>query len=115
MYFFIAISTGLTARRRELAVLQSIGMTAKQQRQMLAIEGLLYTVGAIVLSLVLTVALAPVLSQALSSMFWFFTYHLTLWPILVMLPLFAVIGVLVPMVSSRIANRRSVVDRLRQE
>lgn len=113
--FFNAIITGITARRRELAVLQSIGMTATQQRKMLAIEGLLYTVGAIVLSLALTLALAPLLSQALSSMFWFFTYHLTLWPILVMLPLFAVIGVLVPMVSSRIANRRSVVDRLRQE
>ena len=41
--FFNAILTGITSRRRELAVLQSIGMTEKQVKTMLMLEGLLYT------------------------------------------------------------------------
>ena len=36
--FFNAILTGITSRRRELAVLQSIGMTGQQLRTMLALE-----------------------------------------------------------------------------
>ena len=48
--FFNAILTGITARRRELAVLQAIGMTDRQLRTMLALEGILYTVGAALLA-----------------------------------------------------------------
>ena len=35
--FFNSIVTGITARRRELAVLQSIGMTGRQLQTMLAL------------------------------------------------------------------------------
>ena len=40
--FFNAILTGILARKRELAVLQSIGMTGKQLKTMLVYEGLFY-------------------------------------------------------------------------
>ena len=113
--FFNAILTGITARRRELAVLQSIGMTARQLRTMLALEGLLYTLGAALLALALIVVTAPFIGPALSGLFWFFTYRLTLWPIAVVLPLFGALGVLIPVLSCRSAQRYSVVERLRQE
>ncbi len=92
--FFNAILTGITARRRELAVLQSIGMTARQLRTMLALEGLLYTVGAALLALVLIVVTAPFVGPALNGLIWFFTYHFTIWPIAVVLPLFGALGIL---------------------
>ena len=57
--FANAILTGITARRRELAVLQAIGMTTRQLRWMLALEGLLYTLGAALLALALVCASAP--------------------------------------------------------
>ena len=113
--FFNAILTGITARRRELAVLQSIGMTARQLRTMLALEGLLYTVGAALLALVLIVVTAPFVGPALNGLIWFFTYHFTVWPIAVVLPLFGALGVLIPLLSCRAAQRFSVVERLRQE
>ena len=113
--FFNAILTGITTRRRELAVLQSIGMTTRQLRTMLALEGLLYTLGAAVLALVLIVAAAPFLDSAFSSLLWFLTYRFTIWPIAVVLPVFAVLGIVIPVLSSRIAQRYSVVERLRQE
>lgn len=113
--FFNAILTGITARRRELAVLQSIGMTARQLRTMLALEGLLYTLGAAALAMALIVAAAPFLDSAFSSLLWFLTYRFTIWPIAVVLPVFAVLGIVIPVLSSRTAHRYSVVERLRQE
>ena len=113
--FFNAILTGITARRRELAVLQSIGMTGRQLRTMLAIEGLLYTAGAAALALALILASAPFLGPTLNRMIWFFTYRFTLWPVGVVLPLFAVLGVGIPTLTSRAAQRIPVVERLRQE
>ena len=113
--FFNAILTGITARRRELAVLQSIGMTARQLRIMLALEGLLYTLGAALLALALVVVTAPILGPGLSRLLWFFTYRFTLWPIAAVLPLFGALGILIPVLSCRAAQRYSVVERLRQE
>ena len=113
--FFNAILTGITARRRELAVLQSIGMTARQLRTMLALEGLFYTVGAALLALALIVVTAPFVGPTLNRLIWFFTYHFTIWPIALVLPLFGVLGILIPVLSCRAAQRYSVVERLRQE
>lgn len=113
--FFNAILTGITTRRREFAMLQSIGMTSKQLRRMLIIEGLLYTMGALLLALVLTLLMTPVMSQAVSSMFWFFSFKPTYWPILAMLPIFVIIGTVLPLLSGRLMSRHSIVDRLRQE
>ena len=113
--FFNAILTGITARRRELAVLQSIGMTSRQLRTMLALEGLFYTVGAALLAFALIVVTAPFVGPALNRLIWFFTYHFTVWPIAVVLPLFGALGILIPVLSCRAAQRYSVVERLRQE
>ena len=113
--FFNAILTGITARRRELAVLQSIGMTARQLRTMLALEGLLYTVSAALLALALVVVTAPFIGSGLNGLIWFFTYRFTVWPIAAILPLFTALGILIPVLSCRAAQRYSVVERLRQE
>lgn len=113
--FFNAILTGITARRRELAVLQSIGMTARQLRVMLALEGLLYTIGAVLLALALIAVSGPVLGAGAEQLFWFFTYHVTLWPVAVVFPLFAALGIGIPVTACRAAQRYSVVERLRAE
>ena len=74
-----------------------------------------HTLGSAALTLVLALVGGPLWGAALQRMFWFFTYRFILWPIGVALPLFAVLGVVIPLASSRAARRLSVVDRLRQE
>lgn len=113
--FFNAILTGITARRRELAVLQSIGMTMRQLKTMLALEGLFYTLGAALFAFVIIFITAPFLGPALNHLIWFFTYRFTLWPFAVILPVFVVLGIAIPIVTCRAAERYSVVERLRQE
>ncbi|MEI3362363.1 MAG: ABC transporter permease [Oscillospiraceae bacterium] len=60
--FFNAILTGIITRRREFAVLQSIGMTGRQLRRMLVYEGLLYALGSLAASLLISFC-APAASQ----------------------------------------------------
>lgn len=111
--FFNAVLTGIIARRRELAVLQAVGMTGRQLRAMLVWEGLLYALGAAVLALVLAVALGPVAFHALESLFWFFTYRLDLTPFLWVTPLFALLGAGIPLLTGHAAARHTLVERLR--
>ena len=113
--FFNAVLTGIIARRRELAVLQAVGMTGGQLRTMLVWEGLLYALGAAELALVLTLALGPVAFRAIEGLFWFFTYRLTLAPFLLIIPLFALLGAGIPVLTVRAAEKRTVVERLREE
>lgn len=112
--FFNAILTGIIARKREFAVLQSIGMTGKQLKTMLVYEGLFYALGAGLLSLILSIAFGPLAGNVLGSMFWFFSYSFTVKPILLLLPLFALLGTLVPLAVYRSVAKATIVERLRE-
>ena len=113
--FFNAILTGIIARQRELAVLQAVGMTGRQLRAMLIWEGLLYALGAAGLALILTLTLGPIAFQAVEGLFWFFTYHLNLTPFLFIIPLFALLGAGIPVITGHEMAKRTVVERLRME
>lgn len=109
-----AILTSIITRRREFAVLQSIGMTGKQLKQMLIWEGLYYAISAILVSLMLNIASMPLMSSVLSSMFWFFTYRFTILPIICVAPIFAGLGVILPLMIYRVVSKHSIVERLRE-
>lgn len=111
--FVNAILTGILSRRREFAVLQSIGMTGRQLQRMLADEGLLYALGAVGLAALLTALLSPLVSRAMESVFWFFTYRFTLAPVLVLVPVFALLGVFTPLLVYRAVAKATLVERLR--
>ena len=112
--FLNAMLTGILARKREFAVLQSVGMTGKQLKTMLVYEGLYYTVLSMLVSLAAAVVLGPVIGGACSDIFWFFSYHLTVLPLVVVLPVFLLLGAVTPLAVYRWAARATVVERLRE-
>jgi len=112
--FVNAVLTGIMTRKRELAVLQSVGMTGKQLKTMLVYEGLYYTLLAVVLSLVLSLVLGPLAGSAVSSLFWFFSYRFTVLPVLLVLPVFLILGAVVPLLVYRVIARSTIVERLRE-
>ena len=112
--FLNTILTGILARKRELAVLQSVGMTGRQLNRMLITEGMVFAGSSIVITLTISIAMGPVIGSALEGMFPFFTYHLTITPILVAAPVFLLLGALIPLASYRQVAKRSVVERLRE-
>lgn len=112
--FFNAIMTGILSRRREFAVLQSIGMTAGQLKTMLIYEGLFYALSSILTALALSLALGPLTGNLLSGLFWYFDYHFTVTPVLLAIPVFLLLGWLIPSVLYGQTSRQSVVERLRE-
>ena len=67
----------------------------------------------LLLALLLAVILGPVAFRAVEGLFWFFSYRFTVLPILALLPVFVLLGCLVPLASYRAAARQTVVERLR--
>ena len=111
--FLNTILTGINVRRREFAVLQSVGMTGRQLKRMLGLEGVFYAVAALALSFAVVVASAPLMSAFLDSMFWFFRYRFTITPAVALTPLLILLGVATPRVVYRLAMRRPIVERIR--
>lgn len=112
--FLNAILTGIMARKREFAVLQSVGMTGKQLNRMLITEGMVFAGSSIVITLILTILMGPLASSVLEGMFWFFSYHLTVTPIFLVMPVFLIIGAVIPLITYYYVAKRSVVERLRE-
>ena len=61
-------------------------MTGKQLKAMLVWEGLFYALGSAAAALVLSVVFGPILSRSMEGIFWFYTHHLTVTPILLLIP-----------------------------
>lgn len=112
--FINSMLTSIITRQREFAMLQSIGMTGKQLRQMLILEGVYYAAAAGIVSVVLGVALSLVIVRALAESMWFFTYRFTMIPLLLVIPVLLFIGMLLPVVFLRVVEKRSIVERLRE-
>ena len=112
--FINAIMTGILSRKREFAVLQAVGMTNKQLKSMLIYEGLFYALGSSVAALILSILLNPLIGKMLESMFWFFSANFTIIPVLLVIPVFALFGWLIPSILYGQAAKQSVVERLRE-
>lgn len=112
--FFNSIMTGIISRRREFAVLQSIGMTGRQLKSMLIYEGLLYAAGAILLSVVLSIIIEPLAGRLMENVFWFYSYSFTLKGIFITAPVFLAAGAVLPALLYRGISRRSIIERLRE-
>ena len=112
--FLNAILTGILTRKKEFAVLQSVGMTGKQLNRMLITEGIIFAGSAVVATLALIIAMGPMIGEAIEGMFWFFTYRINILPILAVAPLFILLGVIIPLISYRHVGRKPVVERLRE-
>lgn len=112
--FFNAVLTSIMSRRREFAVMQSIGMTGKQLKRMLAYEGLVYALGSVLVASGLMLVMSPLCATAFESMFWFFEYQFVIWPILLLIPIFGLLGWWIPRLVYRTVEKVTIVERLRE-
>ncbi len=112
--FFNAMMTSILSRRREFAVLQAVGQTRRQLKTMLVWEGLLYTLGSGLVSGLLSAAVNPLVGRFLENAYWFYSYRYTIAPVLLLVPMFALLGYGIPAIMYRQAAKQSVVERLRE-
>ena len=111
--FFNAMMTGILSRKREFAVLQAVGMTNKQLKTMLVYEGLYYALSSALSAFVLSFVINPLVGNLLENLFWFFSARFTILPVLLAMPIFALLGWLIPCMMYDNAAKCSVVEQLR--
>lgn len=115
MNFFNTTATSVISRKKELALLEVVGMTKKQVSKMLVAEGFIYLGGAFVIAALLVVFGAEkILSNTIGTAF-FFRLHLTIVPCVLMIPILVGIAYVIPKYQFEKMSRESVVERIRKE
>lgn len=112
--FFNAIMTGIISRKREFAVLQAVGMTGKQLKNMLVYEGLFYAISSVLVALVLSFIINPLVGNLLEKMFWFFSASFTIGPVILAIPVFALLGWAIPTIMYEHTSKYSIVEQIRE-
>ncbi len=106
--------TAIISRRRELAMLQSIGMTGKQMKQMLILEGGLTVGMALILAVLLNVGVYFGIMPVIENLFWYFKQNFTMAMIFAAFPVLLLLGTGIPALVYRQAAKKSIVERLRE-
>lgn len=112
--FINAVLTSILSRRREFAMLQSIGMTRRQLKAVLRWEGGCYAILTAVVSVILSVCCSLMIVRPFSANVWFMSFKFVFWPLAIILPILLVLAVLIPMIAYRSTDRQSLVEKLRE-
>lgn len=111
--FVNSMLTAIFSRQKEFAMLQSIGMTRRQLRNMLIGEGLYYAGITLALSYVLSALVVGVGVRLLVAGDWTATFHFTLLPFVICTPILLAFAVLIPVCCFKNIEKQSIVERLR--
>lgn len=112
--FVNAVVTEIVSRKREFAMLQSIGMTNGQLRKMLICEGISYVAVSGVISFLIGSPLSWLVLNAMNKILLFFDYRFQILPFLIMIPMLLFVAVFAPLMAYRNLKKKSIVERLRE-
>lgn len=111
--FINSMMTSILSRHKEIAVLQSVGMTGPQVKRMLMYEGIGYSALGFLCSLILSALGSLTVVRMMGAELSYFTWHFTLIPVLIcMIPLI-LITAFVPLICYNKMAQKTVVERLR--
>lgn len=112
--FINSMITAIVSRKREFAMIQSIGMTKKQLCKMLMYEGLMYAAITLAASyLVSTLAVGVIIRSMVAG--GFTTFRFTLLPLHLCTPIVLLFAVLLPYLCFKNLEKQSIVERLRMD
>ena len=111
--FINSMTTSILSRYREIAMLQSVGMTGRQVKQMLIYEGIGYSILGLFGSLILSVIASLTVVRMMGVELTYFTWHFTLLPVFLCIIPLLLITVIVPLVCYNKMAQKTVVERLR--
>ena len=111
--FINSITTSILSRYREIAMLQSVGMTGRQVKQMLIYEGIGYSILGLFGSLILSVIASLTVVRMMGAELTYFTWHFTLLPVFLCIIPLILITAIVPLVCYNKMAQKTVVERLR--
>lgn len=110
------IIISIITRKREFGILQAIGMTNKQLNHMLQVEGLIFTIGTIIISLIIGMPLGIFAFDYLKNeigMIGLNNYNVPIMEILIMILAILLLQGILSFILSRNVKKDSLVDRIR--
>ena len=107
----------IITRKRELGVMQALGMTNKQMNHMLRNEGIIFTLGSILVSLIvgMPVGYAFFRYGREHSFFGLDIYHIPFAEIIAMIIILSILQISLSYILSRNVKRESIVERIRYQ
>lgn len=111
--FVNSMVTAIVSRRKEFAMIQSIGMTKRQLRKMLILEGLYY-MGITLITSYIVSALAVGIGVRAMVAEGYSTFHFTLMPLVICTPILLIFAILIPYMCFKNLEKKSIVERLRE-
>lgn len=112
--FINSMVTAIVSRRREFAMIQSVGMTKRQLCRMLVYEGLYYAGITLAASYLISAVAVGVGIRAMVEG-GFTTFHFTLLPLMICTPILLIFAILIPYLCFKNLEKQSIVERLRME
>lgn len=111
--FINSMTTSILSRHKEIAMLQSVGMTGQQVKEMLIFEGVGYSVLGLTCSVLLSTIVSVTIVRNMGAELTYFTWHFSLLPvILYAIPLIVITG-FIPFICYKKMAQKTVVERLR--
>ena len=110
--FINSMVTAIVSRKKEFAMIQSVGMTKRQLCRMLIYEGLYYAVITLGVSFLISSAAVGIGVRAMIEG-GYSTFHFTLLPLGICSPVLLLFAVLVPLLCFKNLEKQSIVERLR--
>jgi len=111
--FINSMMTSILSRYREIAMLQSVGMTGRQVKNMLIYEGLGYSVLGLICSFILSTLASITIVKMMGAELSYFTWHFSLLPVILCAVPLILITAIIPLLCYRKMSKRTVVERLR--
>lgn len=110
--FANSMITAVISRRKEFAMIQSVGMTKRQLSRMLIIEGLYYAGLTLGISYI---ASSLGISTVIRSMIegGYYTFHFTLLPLILCTPFLIILAIVIPYICFKNLEKQSIAERLR--
>lgn len=110
--FINSMVTAIVSRKKEFAMMQSVGMTKVQLRKLLVFEGLDYAWLTLLISYAVSSLAIEVVVRAMVEG-GFTTFRFTLLPLVVCTPILLAFAVLIPFLCFKNLEKDSLVERLR--
>ena len=111
--FVNSMVTAIISRKKEFAMIQSVGMTKRQLRRMLTFEGFDYAGITLVISYILSAFVVGVVVRIITEGGYTSTFHFTLLPLVICTPILIGLAVLIPYICFKNLEKQSVTERLR--
>lgn len=111
--FVNVMVTGVNARRQEFAIIESIGMTSKQLKKMLAYEGLAYALISCVLISLLGTAISYRLFLLFKTQADYAIFTFPAVPLTICFVMIFTVCIFVPLITYKLTSKKTITERLR--